>query len=273
MGGPAASPDGDGRLRLGSRGGTGVRVVRPGDGRCRALDAGHHGGDFRDGIRVLRTRHDRPRPRDREHRAPSAGERSLEPVPELGADPRACAVGTAWWPRLGPDGSSPSTPRASSPAPGSCSRCACRRRRVRTPPLRRGPCGGLARGRLARVAPAEPRRVRRDQLLAGGVSVLGPVVAKEELGGAGDWGAVLTGGAVGAVVGSAIAIRLDTERPLLWVFGGTIPVAFMVGSLAPPLHTGNRDRHRDSAGARSRSAPPPGRRRSSSTCRSTSCRG
>jgi MFS family permease len=67
--------------------------------------------------------------------------------------------------------------------------------------------------------------------------VLGPVVAKEELGGAGDWGVVLTGGAVGAVVGSAIALRLRPERPLLWVFGGTIPVAFMVGSLAPPLPT------------------------------------
>ena len=45
-------------------------------------------------------------------------------------------------------------------------------------------------------------------------SVLGPVVAKNDLGGAAAWGAILAAGGVGAVVGGLFALRIRPERPL-----------------------------------------------------------
>ena len=48
----------------------------------------------------------------------------------------------------------------------------------------------------------------------GGQAVLGPVVAKESLGGAAGWGGVVAGEAVGLVVGSLVALRWRPERPL-----------------------------------------------------------
>lgn len=45
--------------------------------------------------------------------------------------------------------------------------------------------------------------------------VLGPVVAKAELGGAGAWTAVLTGEALGLVLGVLIAMRVRPRRPIL----------------------------------------------------------
>jgi MFS family permease len=45
--------------------------------------------------------------------------------------------------------------------------------------------------------------------------VLGPVVAKERLGGAGAWAAILTAGGVGSVLGGFFALRLRPGRPLL----------------------------------------------------------
>lgn len=45
--------------------------------------------------------------------------------------------------------------------------------------------------------------------------VLGPVVAARDLGGAAAWGVVLTGGAVGGLVGGAIALRWKPSRPLV----------------------------------------------------------
>jgi MFS family permease len=44
--------------------------------------------------------------------------------------------------------------------------------------------------------------------------VLGPVVSDRELGGARDWGLILTGGAIGSVVGSLLALRIRPRRPL-----------------------------------------------------------
>jgi hypothetical protein len=43
----------------------------------------------------------------------------------------------------------------------------------------------------------------------------GPVVVKQHFAGARDWGLILTGGAVGGLIGSAIALRYRPERPLL----------------------------------------------------------
>ncbi|APH03172.1 transporter [Janibacter indicus] len=49
----------------------------------------------------------------------------------------------------------------------------------------------------------------------GAHTVLGPVVAKAELGGAGAWSAILTGEAVGMLVGVLVAMRIRPRRPIL----------------------------------------------------------
>lgn len=49
----------------------------------------------------------------------------------------------------------------------------------------------------------------------GAHTVLGPVVAKAELGGAGAWSAILTGEAVGMLVGVVLALRIRPRRPIL----------------------------------------------------------
>jgi MFS family permease len=49
----------------------------------------------------------------------------------------------------------------------------------------------------------------------GAFSVLGPVVAEEELGGAKAWGAVLTGQAVGLLAGGLVGLRFRPKRMLL----------------------------------------------------------
>ena len=59
-------------------------------------------------------------------------------------------------------------------------------------------------------------------------SALGPVVADRELGGAEAWGVVLAATGGGALVGSAIAARVDPRRPL-------VVVALMEGLFALPL--------------------------------------
>ena len=59
--------------------------------------------------------------------------------------------------------------------------------------------------------------------------VLGPVIAEEELGGAASWGVILTGGAVGGLLGGVVAYRLRPARPIATAF-----VAWSLASL-PPL--------------------------------------
>lgn len=62
-------------------------------------------------------------------------------------------------------------------------------------------------------------------------AVLGAVVAKESLGGAAAWTVILVGFAVGSLAGGFVALRVRTERPLL--FGSTLvsflglPLAFL----------------------------------------------
>jgi MFS family permease len=65
--------------------------------------------------------------------------------------------------------------------------------------------------------------------------VLGPVVADDELGGAAAWGVILTGGAIGGLLGSVLALRLRPRRPVpfalvAWSFG-SLPLL----ALVPPL--------------------------------------
>jgi MFS family permease len=63
---------------------------------------------------------------------------------------------------------------------------------------------------------------------ASAFGVLGPVVARESLGGAGVWGLVLAAQGVGLLVGSLIALRIRPHRPL------AVGVGVMVLT-APPL--------------------------------------
>ena len=65
--------------------------------------------------------------------------------------------------------------------------------------------------------------------------VLGPTIADEELGGAAAWGLILTGGAIGGVLGGVLALRLRPDRPVpvalvAWTFGSLPLLAFV-----PPL--------------------------------------
>lgn len=62
--------------------------------------------------------------------------------------------------------------------------------------------------------------------------VLGPVVSDRELGGARDWGLILSGGAIGSVVGSILALRIRPRRPLftgyLLISAAALPTIFLV---------------------------------------------
>jgi MFS family permease len=65
--------------------------------------------------------------------------------------------------------------------------------------------------------------------------VLGPVVVKQHYAGARDWGLVLTGGAVGGLLGSAIALRYKPERPLLVGYAFGFATVLQLLALARPL--------------------------------------
>jgi hypothetical protein len=65
--------------------------------------------------------------------------------------------------------------------------------------------------------------------------VLGPTVAKDELGGAAGWGAIVAVEAVGAVVGGLLALRLRVTRPLVVSELVVIPSGFLLLALAVPL--------------------------------------
>jgi hypothetical protein len=65
--------------------------------------------------------------------------------------------------------------------------------------------------------------------------VLGPLVVETELGGASRWGLILTGGAVGGVIGSAVALRWRPERPLVPAFVVMLSVPLQLLALVPPL--------------------------------------
>jgi MFS family permease len=65
--------------------------------------------------------------------------------------------------------------------------------------------------------------------------VLGPLIAQRELGGAAAWGFVLTGGAVGGVIGSAIALRIRPRRPIMWSFAAWSLSSLPPLALVPPL--------------------------------------
>jgi len=63
--------------------------------------------------------------------------------------------------------------------------------------------------------------------------ILGAVIANTTLGGAAAWGLILTGGAIGGVVGGVLALRLHPERPLLVGFlltsAQALPLLALIG--------------------------------------------
>lgn len=67
--------------------------------------------------------------------------------------------------------------------------------------------------------------------------VLGPVVARAELGGARAWGIVSTCGALGAIAGSLASVRLHPRHPLTFGFAASMTIAVPIAALARPLPT------------------------------------
>jgi len=69
----------------------------------------------------------------------------------------------------------------------------------------------------------------------GAFMVLGPVIVDRELGGAAEWGVILTAGAVGALIGGGVALRWRPARPLLIGFAAMLVAASRTLALIPPF--------------------------------------
>jgi MFS family permease len=67
--------------------------------------------------------------------------------------------------------------------------------------------------------------------------VLGPVISERDLNGPTSWGAILAVGAVGGILGGAIALRLRPHRPLVSAFAAWSLSALPALALLPPLPT------------------------------------
>ncbi|MFD0891380.1 MFS transporter, partial [Streptosporangium algeriense] len=69
--------------------------------------------------------------------------------------------------------------------------------------------------------------------------VLGPLVAKEQMGGAAAWSAVLAGEAVGMLGGILVTLRLRPSRPILVATLMTLPTAlpYLLLGISAPLWT------------------------------------
>jgi hypothetical protein len=67
--------------------------------------------------------------------------------------------------------------------------------------------------------------------------VLGPIVAARELGGSEDWGAIVAAGAVGGMLGGALALRWRPSRPLVATYGLLFLATLQLLALVPPLPT------------------------------------
>lgn len=65
--------------------------------------------------------------------------------------------------------------------------------------------------------------------------VLGPTVAKDQLGGAAGWGTIIAIEGLGAVVGGLLALRIKVTRPLIWSELVVVPSGFLLLALAVPL--------------------------------------
>ena len=79
-------------------------------------------------------------------------------------------------------------------------------------------------------------------MLWGAWSVIGPVVAETELGGAATWGAVLAAMGAGGLIGGLAAIRARPRRPLvaatLSIPVFALPLAFLAAGAPAPMLAG-----------------------------------
>ena len=74
-----------------------------------------------------------------------------------------------------------------------------------------------------------------SNMAMGSFMVLGPVIVDRELGGAAEWGFIMTVGALGAIVGGAVALRWKPARPLAVGFALMLVGATRTLFLIPPL--------------------------------------
>ncbi len=74
-----------------------------------------------------------------------------------------------------------------------------------------------------------------SNIAMGSFMVLGPVIVDRELGGAAEWGFIMTTGAVGALLGGAVALRWKPARPLAVGFAVMLVAATRTLSLIPPI--------------------------------------
>ncbi len=74
-----------------------------------------------------------------------------------------------------------------------------------------------------------------SNMAMGSFMVLGPVIVDRELGGAAEWGLIMTVGALGAIIGGAVALRWKPARPLAVGFALMLIGATRTLSLIPPL--------------------------------------
>lgn len=70
---------------------------------------------------------------------------------------------------------------------------------------------------------------------SGALNVLGPAVAKEKLGGAAAWGAILAAESAGLIVGGLIVLRFKPRRTLLVATFGILVMPIVLLALAGPL--------------------------------------
>ncbi len=71
----------------------------------------------------------------------------------------------------------------------------------------------------------------------GAFSVLGPVVAKEHLGGPAAWGAITAADALGLIAGGIVSLRVTPRRPMLFVVltGGAVAISPLSLAMVLPL--------------------------------------
>jgi MFS family permease len=69
---------------------------------------------------------------------------------------------------------------------------------------------------------------------SGGLNVLGPAVAKAELGGAAAWGAILAAESAGLIVGGLLVLRFKPQRTLLVATFGILLMPIVLIALAAP---------------------------------------
>jgi MFS family permease len=65
--------------------------------------------------------------------------------------------------------------------------------------------------------------------------VLGPLVVREHLGGAPDWGLIMASAAAGGIAGGMLVLRWKPKRPLVAAYVGFTAIPLALLSLVPPL--------------------------------------